>query len=397
MIEIQIPPLAQQKPALDHRAEYGRLEQCQTAQAPQKLNRSPLVSSRSLMANHLTAGIQRLLHSVGAAGLKAGLLAPKSSPRPSLASSPAMQLGRGGKQRKPPETVSSVPYWGMLVHPKDGHSRVFCVLHAYLDESGIHSGSRICVVAGYFGSERQWNRFDVKWRNVLDSFAIEHFHANRFWAHVNGSNVSEFRGWDDTKCREFIRSLLGVIESYRVYPVGCSVNMEEWRKLTTDERAFLTGATYDDSGKLLASGAPNKTYFLPFLTTIADALDCCNWGHLMHFTFASNEKFSGYALQYFQQVKKTRQENYKKMGEIFFADSRRAAPLQAADLLAYEIYQHGIRRLESKGARVNPTLAMVLATQNIRKPRKSIPIWEGVAFERSLRSFRRSRGEGPKT
>ena len=50
----------------------------------------------------------------------------------------------------------------------DGHRKVFRVLHAYLDDSGTHEDSPIVVIAGYFGSERHWLRFDREWRKILE-------------------------------------------------------------------------------------------------------------------------------------------------------------------------------------------------------------------------------------
>jgi hypothetical protein len=30
------------------------------------------------------------------------------------------------------------------------------MIDAYLDESGIHEGAEVCVIAGYFGGKGQW-------------------------------------------------------------------------------------------------------------------------------------------------------------------------------------------------------------------------------------------------
>src|ERR1019366_10327341 len=119
----------------------------------------------------------------------------------------------------------------MLVHPKDGHLKVFCVLHAYLDDSGTHDSSPVCVVAGYFGSERHWIRFDNDWREVLNDNGLKEFHANRFRSHVKGNDVPEYRGWDAKHDDEFMARLLKTIESHRIFPVGCCVAMREWRTL----------------------------------------------------------------------------------------------------------------------------------------------------------------------
>jgi hypothetical protein len=282
----------------------------------------------------------------------------------------------------------------MLVHPKDERSKVFCVLHAYLDDSGTHDSSPVCVVAGYFGSERHWTRFDSKWRAVLDSFAIEEFHANKFWAFVDGANVTEFKGWDEDKCQRLITSLLKIIaESSRLYPVGCMVDMNEWKALTKDERAFLTGAAYDSNGRIKTPGAPNKTFFLPFLTAIAAALQYCNADKLMHFTFDANKRFAPYALDYFGAIKALQIDNYGRMGDISFVDSKKACPVQAADLLAYEVYKHGIRKVKAGKSKIDSTIAMAYAMANTRDD-EAIPIYEKHGLDKALELFRKARAEG---
>jgi hypothetical protein len=261
------------------------------------------------------------------------------------------------------------------------------MLHAYLDESGIHTTSPICVVAGYFGGSGHWARFDLKWRRILDAHKIEAFHANRYWSHVNGSNVSEYRNWDDEKCGRFIRALLDALGSQRLYPIGCAVDTAEWKALSQDERSFLTGGSYDETGRMTTNGAPNKPYYLPFLTVIADSLDCCKPGISIDFTFASNRQLSGYAANYFQEIKKIRRDNFMKMGHIEFADAKSCPAIQAGDLLAYELYQHGVRRLQAGGAQTSPTPALVLATRNAQSE-KVLPFCGSIFFESMLARFR---------
>jgi hypothetical protein len=33
------------------------------------------------------------------------------------------------------------------------------MIDAYLDESGIHDGAEVCLIAGYFGGRVQWRKF----------------------------------------------------------------------------------------------------------------------------------------------------------------------------------------------------------------------------------------------
>src|SRR5262249_23065793 len=204
------------------------------------------------------------------------------------------------------------------------------MLRAYLDESGIHADSRWCVIAGYFGSENKWNRFDARWRSVLDSFGIDEFHAQRFWSACEGSNISEYSGWDRARTSNFVGQLLNTIQdSHRIFPVVCSVHMEEWHKLSESERAYLTGAKFDVVGKRLTSGAPNKPYFLPFLTVIRTVMEYCQAGHTTDFSFDESRHFSGYASQYFNEIKTWEIGNFSRLGQISFVSSKKHPGIQA--------------------------------------------------------------------
>ncbi len=275
------------------------------------------------------------------------------------------------------------------------------MLHAYLDDSGTHDNSPLCVIAGYFGSEHHWNNFDKKWRKVLDSQRIEEFHANRFWSHIGGANISEYRGWDRERCKVFLGELLNVIrESYRIFPVCCTVVMDEWRALLKDERAYLTGASFDAAGKVIKPGAPNKPYFLPFLTVISTVMGYCNPGHRAHFSFDQNKNFHGYALDYFREIRSWGSdgnsilEHYGRMGEIFFLDSKNATPIQAADLLAYESYQYGIARLHVGNRIVNPRPALHAAITNIRNLFNDSKMFDPAGFQMMLAKFRDIQNKG---
>lgn len=59
-----------------------------------------------------------------------------------------------------------------LVHPRDGHKKVLAMIDAYLDESGIHDGSKVCVIAGYFGGPGQMKRFEKAWKETLARYSF---------------------------------------------------------------------------------------------------------------------------------------------------------------------------------------------------------------------------------
>lgn len=275
------------------------------------------------------------------------------------------------------------------------------MLHAYLDDSGTHDDSQLCVIAGYFGSKRHWTRFDEKWRGILDAEGIDEFHANRFWSHIKGNDVPEYRKWDEARDHRFLDALLNVIErSDRIFPVACSITQDEWNSLTKDERAYLTGGWYDDTGTMVTSGAPKKAYFLAFLTAISTVLDYCNWGHLVNFSFDESRRFSAYAEQFFNEMKtwardkKPELEKYKKMGNVFFPDSKSSTPTQAADLLAYQTYLYGLERLKANLEVTNPNDVLTRALTNIRSFQNDGKLFEKFGFDLMLETFRSARA-GP--
>jgi hypothetical protein len=67
----------------------------------------------------------------------------------------------------------------LIVHPRNPHRKIFVMLEAYLDESGIHDGAKVCMVAGYFGGRSQLRKLERKWKSVLEDFAfpMKDFHA----------------------------------------------------------------------------------------------------------------------------------------------------------------------------------------------------------------------------
>src|SRR6266481_3431853 len=99
---------------------------------------------------------------------------------------------------------SQIDVLASLVHPRAGKwNNRFVMMEAYLDESGIHAGAKVCVVAGYYGSHKNWKAFEAQWNKVLSSYpevASEGFHAKHFFGRDKaGNRVKEYKGWSDDK------------------------------------------------------------------------------------------------------------------------------------------------------------------------------------------------------
>lgn len=110
------------------------------------------------------------------------------------------------------------------VHPMDGHRKLFAMMQAYLDESGIDHKTDFCILAGYVGGPGQWKRFERKWKGILARHNVKEFHAKRFFQRDDsGQRLDEYQNWTDDKADSFIRELLACIISVKIYPLSCSL------------------------------------------------------------------------------------------------------------------------------------------------------------------------------
>jgi hypothetical protein len=216
----------------------------------------------------------------------------------------------------------------------------FAMISVYMDDSGTHLQSEYCLIAGYWGGHGQWVKFERQWKKVLDKYRVPEFHAKQYWARdEKRERVGPYKGWDDDRRREFLFSLLIVIGNHKIYPFAYGVRRSEWNKQTPEERQVFCGS----SGRLQA---PNNPMFMAFSTGVLRTLRHCDSGVLMNFVFDSHRNTDAWATICYGELKnlmsREGREGARSLGDLTFADSQRALPLQAADLLAYEAYQYAI-------------------------------------------------------
>lgn len=262
------------------------------------------------------------------------------------------------------------------------------MLQCYLDDSGTHKDSPVCVVAGYYGSERHWVKFDREWHAILKAEGLGEFHANRFWAHATGKSIPEYAGWNKKRQDSLLASLLRVVGSHRIYPVSGAVVMSQWDILPVDERQVLTGAAMKGAA-VATPGAQKKAYFLPFLFAIRRAAEYCQPGHKMDFFFDESHRLRGYAINYFLTMKGFRAEFASRLGQAAIVESKTSAPTQAADLLAYEVYVYLRKRVERGmgiGLRRRPVFDH--AIRRIKSIQGDMKLFDKRSIDRVLEDFR---------
>jgi hypothetical protein len=238
------------------------------------------------------------------------------------------------------------------------------MLHAYLDESGIHDQAKVCIIAGYWANPNRWRTFESDWKRLLSEFRVpmEELHATQLLR-----RQGFFKDWGGHKYSAFLERVALTIASHkRIRPISAGVVVDDFNQFDPDFRAYLTGAGIRD-GKLLSPGTPNTPYFMIFQQCIARIAGYANEGEVVHFSFGLDTSFGRRAYDLIKEIKESpnRFPWKDRLGEPFFPEAKKTPELQAADLLAYLTYRHMTDGSEPLGTK-KPSRLLQLCIANKR-------------------------------
>jgi hypothetical protein len=110
---------------------------------------------------------------------------------------------------------------------------------------------------------------------------------------------------------------------------------------------FLTGGRYEPAeNKWITPSAPNQTYYLPFQFALSTPAIRCKAGFKVHYAFDLNKQFKHHATTMYELLKKDKTFSKRdRLGEFAMENSEDAPGLQAADLLAYQLYHFNKKRV----------------------------------------------------
>jgi hypothetical protein len=216
------------------------------------------------------------------------------------------------------------------------------MLRAYFDESGMGSTS-VFALAGYVAPEDEWERFETKWHNLLQSplryenpkltperaaiigRPLSFLHATD----MEGMGKGRFRALGQQNRDYLIATSVRIIRHSGVLGIASAVIMPEYERL--DERV---------------KRVIESPYLLCFQHVIAEVAKRAR-------AFLGEDHSEGIAYVFEQQPKwqseanglwiKSVEQGYKKkyrMGSVTFGEKKDCLPLQAADRNAFETYQH---------------------------------------------------------
>jgi uncharacterized protein DUF3800 len=239
-------------------------------------------------------------------------------------------------------SLAKVPYDGfrhLCLSLSISENRLLAMFTVYCDESGTHADSGATVVACYVGHAKQWQAFGREWRVLLDSEEIKILHRTDL-ENFRG----EFKGWTDERRIDFLRRAHQIIRTRTVCGFAYAVAKRDFERVMDRQIDKALGGIYgwcvQDCMVAVAQWAKRTGKSDPINYVLEDVDDI--EGVCGLFSFVT--KHSEYREQYL-------------VGTWSFASKKCVIQLQAADLLAYEVYKDAVnnvvnnRRILRKSAR----------------------------------------------
>jgi len=275
------------------------------------------------------------------------------------------------------------------------------MVEAYLDESGIHENAKACVVAGFYGSQAAWRKFEKQWQAVISDYPELHkqgFHAKVFYGRTEKrERLGPFQGWSYDKWRKLQDRLVEVIHRNRIFPIAHATVVADFLALKLETRQWLTGAQFSTDGAVaVTSGCPNKPYYVPFSFCIADSalISGANDMDKVHLFAGLDRTFHKYASTLYKFIledSRIASSIKSKLGQLSFPLAKDTPGIQAADLLAYRFYQLTKARIkEEKNLPLTPLLEKLLKN---RKPNQRFLMFDSVRFQQLEQQARKIHDE----
>ena len=178
-------------------------------------------------------------------------------------------------------------------------------------------------MAGFVADAEAWERFSVDWQDTLDGACIAYFRMADF-----ESRHGQFKEWTDNERRENLNKFLVIIKKYTVLSVGWVVPKKSFDTIFSESAKEICGDAYG-----LAAIACFRS-----IGKLATDPGLDAWVEFVIESGTRGRRALEWIVREGSKDPEWREDN--RIASLAFRDKRRFLPLQAADILAYELYKH---------------------------------------------------------
>jgi hypothetical protein len=214
---------------------------------------------------------------------------------------------------------------------------------AYFDDSGTHDTSDVVLLAGVFGNQFQWQYFSELWATKLADPSPGKQPLTRFHMTECQTSRGEFAGWKRHETDFLVHELEQIIIRCGIWSHATAISRKAWDELIAGEFRDYVGD---------AEGFCIRDVYIR-------TLDWCRTkaaGSELAFVFddrPNREKENERIFRLFESFQ-TAYKGTPKLTSLTFHGSRETLPLQAADLIAWETYQHALDVLKNEATLAAP-------------------------------------------
>lgn len=210
------------------------------------------------------------------------------------------------------------------------------MLTTYLDETGHSRDERqkFVGIAGLMAKADDWERFERRWKRTLTKFQLPYIHMKE--------RATLFEGWRKSKLDKLSATLWEIIRDTKAIPLGSIIPMDDFRALEPELRKYLKDPYY------LAMQNCVSLATIPALPGAREWKDA-----RVAIVFSDQVQFKNEAMRLYDAIVKEWNQPIVGRGNVVphrnvqrdrvdapvFRDMRVLLPLQAADMVAYEIYK----------------------------------------------------------
>jgi hypothetical protein len=272
-------------------------------------------------------------------------------------------------------------------------------IYGYFDESGTHKSSRAFSIGGFLGKADEWGAFQVEWEAALADFGLPFFHMTSFENRLKGYD------WPEELRRERIGRLLGIIHRHVLGSFGIVFPLDQYDAIFSENEIPPGPNTEWLAPGIAAPGAPRPGDAPPREPDLRPGAIRRKSGGpygaaaTMLFTEVAKwvarlpgDPYVAYLMEDGAlgkgQTAKMFQDNYAdenqrralRLLSLGFEDKKLVTPLQAADILAYELHKHLPRQLGQEQRPTRYTLTQLAKSRGswITVDDEQLRLWHHV-------------------
>lgn len=228
----------------------------------------------------------------------------------------------------------------ILVYNKGVH-RAVLMLRAYFDESGHSRDPRESVIAigGCIASLEEWTKFETDWDELLVTFRLD-------WAHAVDLQQfdKQFLDWDEYRRRQFQKSALNIMNQHIVQYIGAVLPLDEYKALTDRQKQECPDPYYLCFQDCVHAAGIEAEDYGPAEKVEVVFAENVEMGGKTTTAKMGEDQDEGLAYRCYRACKRDLPIR-ERLGPITFDNPRNLFPLQAADIVAYELLQVGRKML----------------------------------------------------